>query len=102
VGSETLPLYIDAGLVPLRLTTADATQGLGFTLQPMTAQIAPVAAKALTTWIHASSVAIILDSTQAYPVAANAAIQQELATAGVTVTAEVAVTPRMGMPSGCR
>ena len=48
VGAETLPLYLAAGMVPIRLTSADATAGLGFTLQPMTSQIAPVAADALT------------------------------------------------------
>ena len=61
VGAETLPLYLAAGIVPIRLTSADATAGLGFTLQPMTSQIAPVAADALTTWAQAKSVAIIYD-----------------------------------------
>src|SRR6478752_7702733 len=50
VGIETLPLYIDAGLVPVRLTSDNSTNGLGFTLQPMTYQIAPVASQALTDW----------------------------------------------------
>ena len=36
VGIETLPLYLKAGLVPIRLTSDDSTNGLGFTLQPMT------------------------------------------------------------------
>ena len=43
VGAKTLPLYLAADIVPIRLTSADATAGLGFTLQPMTSQIAPVA-----------------------------------------------------------
>ena len=43
VGLKTLPIYTAAGLVPLRLTSSDATAGMGFTLQPMTSQIAPVA-----------------------------------------------------------
>ena len=42
VGIETLPLYKDAGLVPIRLTSDNDTAGFGFTLQPMTSQIAPV------------------------------------------------------------
>ncbi|MFP5389091.1 MAG: ABC transporter substrate-binding protein, partial [Thermoleophilia bacterium] len=48
VGIETLPLYLKAGLVPIRLTSDNSTNGLGFTLQPMTYQIAPVASQALT------------------------------------------------------
>jgi branched-chain amino acid transport system substrate-binding protein len=53
VGIETLPLYVDAGLVPVRLTSDTATNGMGFTLQPMTYQIAPVASAALTDWLGA-------------------------------------------------
>ena len=45
VGIETLPLYMQAGLVPIRLTSDNSTNGLGFTLQPMTYQIAPVASR---------------------------------------------------------
>ena len=51
VGIETLPLYIEDGLVPVRLTSDHSTDGLGFTLQPMTYQIAPVASKAMTDWL---------------------------------------------------
>ncbi|MEI8262212.1 MAG: ABC transporter substrate-binding protein, partial [Actinomycetes bacterium] len=36
VGIKTLPLYLKAGLVPIRLTSANSTEGLGVTLQPMT------------------------------------------------------------------
>lgn len=66
VGIKTLPLFIDDGLVPIRLTSDDATNGLGFTLQPMTYQIAPVAAKAMSDWQKAKTVAIIFDETEAY------------------------------------
>lgn len=93
VGAKTLPLYIDAGLVPLRLTSADSTQGLGFTLQPMTSQIAPVATAAITKWAKATSVAIIHDDTQTYTKDADAAMRSGLASAGVTVTTDVAITP---------
>ena len=93
VGAKTLPLYIEAGLVPLRLTSADSTQGLGFTLQPMTSQIAPVATAAITKWAGATSVAIIHDSTQTYTTDADSAMKASLAAAGVTVTTDVAITP---------
>jgi ABC-type branched-subunit amino acid transport system substrate-binding protein len=47
-GLKTLPRYLDAGLVPIRLTSSDDTAGMGFTLQPMTSQIAPVATDAVS------------------------------------------------------
>lgn len=93
VGAATLPLYIDAGLVPLRLTSANETAGLGFTLQPMTSQIAPVATTAIAEWAGASSVALIYDSTQDYTVDARAAMSGAIAAAGLRITAEVAITP---------
>jgi branched-chain amino acid transport system substrate-binding protein len=93
VGEETLPLYQDAGLVPLRLTSADATEGMGFTLQPMTSQIAPVATTAITEWAQADSVALIYDQTQDYTSDAKDAMTSALDAAGVTITADVAIDP---------
>jgi len=93
VGVETLPLYIKAGLVPVRLTSDQSTNGLGFTLQPMTYQIAPVASKALTGWLHARSVAIAYDPTQNYTVSVSGALKESLEQAGVTVTAYEKVQP---------
>lgn len=93
VGVETLPLYVDAGLVPLRLTSSDDTEGMGFTMQPMTSQIAPVATTAITEWADASTVALIYDETEEYTVDAKDAMASSLGDAGVDVTAEVAITP---------
>ncbi len=93
VGIETLPLYIDAGLVPIRLTSDTSTNGLGFTLQPMTYQIAPVASEALTEWLGAKTVAIAYDSTQNYTVSVAKALKKSLEDAGVTVTAYEKVQP---------
>ncbi|HEX6753354.1 MAG TPA: branched-chain amino acid ABC transporter substrate-binding protein [Solirubrobacterales bacterium] len=87
VGVETLPLYIEAGLVPIRLTSDTSTNGLGFTLQPMTYQIAPVASQALTGWLGAKTVAIAYDPTQNYTVSVSKALKGSLEAAGVTVTA---------------
>ena len=39
VGEKTLPIYIKAGLVPIRLTSDTSTSGLGYTLQPMSDQM---------------------------------------------------------------
>jgi branched-chain amino acid transport system substrate-binding protein len=93
VGIETLPLYVKAGLVPIRLTSDNSTNGLGFTLQPMTYQIAPVASKALTDWQHAKTVAIAYDPTQNYTVSVSKALESSLEKAGVTVTAYEKVQP---------
>lgn len=92
-GLVTLPLYIDAGLVPLRLTSSDQTSGLGFTLQPMTSQIAPVATTAITNDFKAKKVGIIYDTTQDYTTAANSAMQTELKAAGVTITIDEGIEP---------
>jgi branched-chain amino acid transport system substrate-binding protein len=93
VGVETLPLYIKDGLVPVRLTSDQSTNGLGFTLQPMTYQIAPVASKALTGWLGAKKVAIAYDPTQNYTVSVSKALRSSLEAAGVTVTAYEKVQP---------
>jgi branched-chain amino acid transport system substrate-binding protein len=88
VGIETLPLYVDDGLVPFRLTSDDATEGLGFTLQPMSSQIAPIAAQALTEWLGASSVAIIVDPTTLYTRQIGRSVQAVLEGSEVAVTTE--------------
>lgn len=93
VGTQTLPLYLEAGLVPLRLTSADTTAGLGFTLQPMTSQIAPTAVTAIQEWAGASSVGIIVDSTQDYTVKAAATMQELLTAADITVTGSEEISP---------
>ncbi|MFM8862579.1 MAG: branched-chain amino acid ABC transporter substrate-binding protein [Acidimicrobiia bacterium] len=93
VGLRTLPIYTAAGLVPLRFTSADTTAGLGFTLQPMTSQIAPVATDAIVKWAKATSVALIVDSTQTYNKDAAAAMAKTLPAAGARITTTVEITP---------
>lgn len=93
VGSKTLPLYIEAGIVPLRFTSADTTAGLGFTPQPMTSQIAPVATTAITEWAGAKNVALIFDSSTEYTVEADKAMVASLGAAGAEVVANIPVEP---------
>jgi branched-chain amino acid transport system substrate-binding protein len=93
VGIETLPLYLDAGLVPVRLTSDTATNDMGFTLQPMTYQIAPVASAALTDWLGAKKVAIAYDPTQIYTKTVSRSVRKSLEGAGVDVTAYEKVQP---------
>jgi branched-chain amino acid transport system substrate-binding protein len=93
VGIETLPLYIDAGLVPVRLTSDNSTNGLGYTLQPMTYQIAPVASEALTDWLGAKKVAIAYDPTELYTRVVSETLKGLLEKAGVEVTAFEKIKP---------
>ena len=93
VGIETLPLYEDAGLVPIRLTSDNDTAGFGFTLQPMVSQIAPVTSDALASWIGASTVAIAYDPTENYTDEVSRAVKSELESNGVEVTAFEQVEP---------
>jgi len=93
VGVETLPLYIDAGLVPVRLTSDNSTNGLGYTLQPMTYQIAPVASEALTGWLDAKKVAIAYDPTELYTRVVSETLKGLLEKAGVEVTAFEKIKP---------
>lgn len=93
VGLKTLPIYTAAGLVPFRLTSSDQTAGLGFTLQPMTSQIAPVATDALVKQLNATSVALIVDTTTDYTKSAGQAMTESLGKAGVTITATESITP---------
>lgn len=93
VGVKTLPLYEEAGVVAVRFTTADSTEGFGVTVQPMTSQIAPVATRALQQWLGATKVSLVYDSTETYTVDANTAMKESLAAAGITVVADVAIEP---------
>ena len=93
VGLETLPLYQDAGLVPIRLTSDVGTNGMGFTLQPMTNQIAPVATGALTDWLKADKVAIAYDSSTDYTNEIARSVRSLLEKQGVEVVAFEQIKP---------
>ena len=93
VGEKTLPIYIKAGLVPIRLTSDTSTSGLGYTLQPMSDQIAPVASKALSDWLGAKRVAIAYDPTPGYTLTVSRAVKHLLESEGVEISAYVKVTP---------
>lgn len=65
VGIENLKMYINAGIIPIHLTSSAATDGLGYTIQPKVYQEAPVEAKAIKGFFGAHRVAIVYD-TSAY------------------------------------
>ncbi|MFM9126651.1 MAG: branched-chain amino acid ABC transporter substrate-binding protein, partial [Solirubrobacterales bacterium] len=93
VGIKTLPIYEGAGLVPIRLTSDSDTNGMGFTLQPMDYQIAPVETKAMTDWLKARKVAMLYDPTQNYTTSTAEQVKKGLEAAGVKVTAYNEVQP---------
>ncbi len=93
VGAKTLPLYIAAGILPMRFTSSDSTSGLGYTLQPMTSQIAPVATNAVSKWVKAKSVSIIYDSTTTYTVNAAQTMKTDFSNAGITINDYQGITP---------
>ncbi len=93
VGVKTLPLYKAAGIVPLRFTSADTTAGFGYTLQPMTSQIAPVATKAVSNWINAKTVSIIYDSSTTYTLNAAETMKGNFNKIGINVTDYQAISP---------
>ncbi len=93
VGIKTLPIYEEAGLVPIRLTSDSDTNGMGFTLQPMDYQIAPVETKAMTDWLKARKVAMLYDPTQNYTTSTAEAVKKNLEQDGVKITAYNEVQP---------
>ena len=63
VGVENLKSYVDAGIIPIHLTSNAATDGLGYTIRPKDSQVAPVEAKAITGFLEAQTVAIVYDAS---------------------------------------
>jgi len=93
VGIKTLPLYIEAGIVPIHLTTNSQTNSLGYTLQPKDYQIAPVAADGLKAWLGAKSVAIVYDETTDYTVGIAETLKAKFEKDGITVPAYLPIQP---------
>jgi branched-chain amino acid transport system substrate-binding protein len=100
VGVETLPLYEQAGLVPIRLTSDTDTEGFGYTLQPMASQIAPVTAEALTDFVGAKTVAIAYDTTEEYNRGIAEDVRAALEARGAQVTAFEPLQPGQADYSG--
>jgi branched-chain amino acid transport system substrate-binding protein len=84
VGVENLKMYVDAGIVPIHLTSNAATDGLGYTIQPKDYQVAPVEAKAIVGYFKAHRVAIVYDSST-YTAGIAKQVRQALKKAGVRV-----------------
>lgn len=84
VGVLNLNLYQDAGIVPLRMTSADTTQGYGATTQPMVKQTSPVEVPYLASIAETSVVMLVDPSTYTRSVAHRTA--RGLRNQGLTVS----------------
>jgi branched-chain amino acid transport system substrate-binding protein len=84
VGVENLKTYLDAGIIPIHLTSNEATDGMGYTIQPKDYQVAPVEAKAITGFFKAKRVAIVYD-TSTYTAGIAAQVRDALTNAGAKV-----------------
>jgi len=60
VGIVNLPLYLEAGIVPVHMTSTNDTDGMGVTVQPKNNQISPIES-AYATSIGAKNVAMLVD-----------------------------------------
>jgi branched-chain amino acid transport system substrate-binding protein len=61
VGARNLDIYLQAGVIPIHMTSNSVTNGKGFTVQPKDYQIAPIEAKAIAGFFKAKRVAIVYD-----------------------------------------
>jgi branched-chain amino acid transport system substrate-binding protein len=94
VGVENLKIYVNAGVIPIHLTSNSATNGEGYTIQPKDYQIAPVNAKAITGFFHANSVGIVYDPST-YTAGIAGQLRTALEHAGVDVVAYERVNTKL-------
>jgi branched-chain amino acid transport system substrate-binding protein len=92
VGVADLPIYLDAGVIPIHLTSDSETNGEGFTVQPKDYQIAPIEAKAIIDLYKAQRVAIVYDPST-YTAGIADQLQAALKKAGVAVVRYDRVPP---------
>lgn len=84
VGLVNLSLYEEAGIVPLRMTSDNRTEGYGATLQPMNSQISPVEVEYIS-GLGIDSVAMLVDPS-AYTKSIASRTAKGLEKAGIKVT----------------
>jgi branched-chain amino acid transport system substrate-binding protein len=87
VGLVNLRLYEEAGIVPLRMTSDNRTEGYGATLQPMNSQISPVEVDYIS-GLGIDSVAMLVDPS-AYTKSIASRTAKGLEKAGIKVTQTV-------------
>jgi branched-chain amino acid transport system substrate-binding protein len=92
VGVKNLSTYLDAGVIPIHMTSNAATNGQGFTVQPKDYQVAPIEAKAIVDLYEARKVAIVYDPST-YTVGIAKQVRSGVEQAGATVVAYEEVRP---------
>jgi len=92
VGVKNLPTYLDHHVIPIHLTSNSATNGEGFTVQPKDYQIAPIEARAITSYFHAHRVAILYDGST-YTEGIARSLRGDLGRSGVRVVSYASVKP---------
>lgn len=90
VGVINLSTYLDRGIVPVHMTSSNATDGLGVTVQPKDNQISP-SELAYVQNLGAASVAMLVDPSEFTQDMANR-LAADLRADGIAVT-EVPITP---------
>lgn len=91
VGVAVLPVYLNAGVIPIHLTSNQATNRLGFTVVPKDYQIGPTEAKAIVGYFKARRVAIVYD-TSTYTAGIALQLRDALVGEGVDVVAFEGIT----------
>lgn len=91
VGVAVLPVYLNAGVIPIHLTSNQATNRLGFTVVPKDYQIGPTEAKAIVGYFKARRVAIVYD-TSTYTAGIALQLRDALVAEGVDVVAFEGIT----------
>jgi branched-chain amino acid transport system substrate-binding protein len=86
VGAQNLDVYLQAGVIPIHMTSNSVTNGKGFTVQPKDYQIAPIEAKAITGFFKATRVAVVYDEST-YTKGIADQLRDLLTKAGAQVTA---------------
>lgn len=91
VGLVNLPIYLQAHVLVVRLTSNKMTNNMGITLQPMDYQVAPFEAAAVEKMAQPQRVAIVYD-TSAYTAGVAQQMQSLLGSAGVSVVDTESIT----------
>lgn len=87
VGLENLLTYLNAGVIPVQMTSTDATAGYGVTVQPKNSQISPVEVKAILGLSPKPTRVAMLVDPSAYTQGMADRLQASLTREGVAVTA---------------
>jgi len=85
VGLKNLSVYTKAKVVPVQMTSTDATTGKGVTVQPKNSQISPVESEFITTQWKPSRVSMLVDPS-AYTKSMANRLQRTLESSGAVVT----------------